>query len=169
MKFDKYIVEDQLNEQFLDNAFLKMKEYGAKMGVKVERTKSIAEMLMDGGRELQRFVSILFHYSTHADVLDTAERKKLESDLKTEFKNVDEREVIAFLVALDKLSLGVTSVPRKFLETLIGVKMSAFNTYESELEQLTNSLINAESLLLKMGYKVESKYVASILSKVSGK
>lgn len=166
MKFDKYLNEDQLNEQFLDQAFAKMKEYGAKAGIKVERTKSITQMLMDGGKGLQKFISILFHYSTHADILDVDARKRLEADLKSEFRNVDEREVIAFLYALDKLSLGVTSAPRKFLETLVGVKMSAFNTYETDIEQLTTNLSNAEALLSKMGYKEESKYISNIISKV---
>lgn len=165
MRFSNHLNENQLNEQSLEQVFLKIKDYGAKVGVKVERTKSIAQMLVDGGRELQRFLSILFHYSTHEDVLDPKARKKLEDDLKAAYKSIDEREVVAFIMALDKLSFGITSAPRKFLETLIGIKLTSYNTYENQTEQLISNLLNARIILGNFNQKEDEKIITNMIEK----
>ena len=167
-RFEAY-QEHQLNEQAIEQAFLKIKEWGAKAGFKVEKTKSIAQMLIDAGMGVKKFMALLFHYLANEDVLDEAARKKLEADLKTMYRSIDEREVIAFLMALDKLSFGVTSAPRKFLETLVGIKMSAYNTYETEMEQLIGALANAEALLAKMGYKEDAAIVSELGDKYRSK
>lgn len=168
MRFEGY-QENLLNEQAMEQAFLKIKDWGAKIGVKVEKTKSIAQMLMDASAGLKKFITLLFHYSTHEDVLDAKARQKLENDLKTLYRSIDEREVVAFLYALDKLSFGITSAPRKFLETLVGIKLSAYNTYETQTEQLITSLLNARTILGNIGEKEDLKTISDMIDKYRSK
>jgi len=163
-----YHIFDDVNEMS-DESFQKLQALGHKMGVKVRKTKTFQNLIGTAGKGMMVLLKLVLDYSIKADVLDPVPRRKLESDIKSQFGKLKKQDVIAFFVNLDKTFLGITAIPRHILQNLLGVEFTAYSNWASNYDYIEQNIQKIISVLMDMGDDENTELAKRIYRNVTGK
>lgn len=176
MRFNNYIKEDYTlgfyqifgTNEISDELFVKLQKLGHKMGVKVRKSKTFQDQIKKAGTGVLHLMKLVADYSVHADVLDPAPRKKLESDIKSQFSKVRKEDVVSFIVNLDKSFLGLTSIPRHVLQNLLGITITSYDNWQSGVDYVKTNMEKIVSVLDDMGDEEDVRLAKRIYKNVVG-
>lgn len=179
MRFQNYINEQELNIlgfiYLIDNInenddfVSKLQQFGNKVGIKVAKTKTFQSDLKKAGSGVLTLMKMVIDYSFHADVMDKSARNKLIQDMKSQFSKVNKQEVVAFLVNMDRTFFGITSIPRHILQNIVGVELTTYNNWKTDLNYIDTSLVKIITVLNKMGDNDNVKIAKQLYTNVVGK
>jgi hypothetical protein len=85
------------------------------------------------------------------DITDSKSRQDIVKDAKTIIKKVNRKNLMSFLMQLDKLTLGITSHIRHIIQSVFGVEITTYNYYKQDLDYLKTEINNIRYVLKKMG------------------
>jgi hypothetical protein len=162
MKFDRFLKEDYLPNftEYLilcerttplpDETFLALKSAGKKLGVRVKKSDTVWDYLKRAGKGLNDLMrSVAIYMST--DIGNTDLKKKLVNDMKKKIRKVDRKEIAAFLIQLDKASIGITSHIRHILQSILGVEVATYNRWIEDFEYMEKELRHVRKVLKRVG------------------
>jgi hypothetical protein len=144
-----------LNE-VTDDVFLKSKELGNKLGFKVARSNSIFDYLKGAGKKINSVYRAASLYLM-TDLRDTKSRRDLTADAKKTISSIDSREIMGFLLQLDKASLGITAHIRHIIMSIFGVEITTYNNWVDDITFLKDSIRRMRPVLQRVGTKSEIK------------
>ncbi len=135
--------------EMTDTTFSKIKSAGKKMGFKVEKSKSLFsyfKSLDKGFTNLLRYASLYMM----TNVTDNASRKELVGDMKNVMKGINKKEVVAFILQLDKVSVGLSSMVRHIFQSVLGIEISGYYNWIDDLEWLQKTMKDIRVVLNRM-------------------
>jgi len=152
MKFDKYIkpikftylteyvtiCEAAMLSEMSNEKFEEIRLAAKKLGIKVNRSDSIFDFLKDIGSTTSDFFRAAVLYAS-TDMSDKKTKQVFVSDMKSALSRITKKEMVAFLLVLDKSTLGITSHVRHILQGLFGIEVTG---YYQLFQQHQQNIIN---------------------------
>lgn len=130
-----------------------MRDAGAKMGINVKRSDSIFTYIA----KVEGSIVDLFTYATlYFFATDKNQRRELYNDMKSLITSIDKRELAAFLVQLDKSTMGLSSFIRNTLQSLFGIEIATYNKVLPELDWILKEIPKIRSALERMKADAQS-------------
>ena len=145
---------DELNEKIGDKAFDKIKSIGRKLGLKINRSETLFGYLKDAGSTFDELCRVLALY-VYTDVTDRKTRKMLVGMAKKELKSINKRKVAGFIFQLEKSTLGISGIFRRILQATLGIEISAYNNWSTDIDYLKKELDQSADVLRRMGAEDE--------------
>jgi len=152
MKFDEYlkpveftylteyvtICEAAMISEMSNKTFEEIRIAAKKLGLRVNRSDSVFDFLKDvGGTVSDFFRSAVLYAST--DINDKKTKQTFVSDMKSSFKRINKKEMTAFLLVLDKSTLGLTSHVRHIMQGLFGIEVTGYyQLYQQHQQNIIN-------------------------------
>lgn len=127
-----------------------IKRLGKKFGVRIKPSESIFTYLKKAGKGFDDLFRLTSLYLL-TDVTDNKTRKELVQDAKNVLKNIDKKELIAFLLQIDKLSFGLTSHFRHFFQSALGLEIATYNNWIKDKEYIEKELRHIKKVMQRMG------------------
>lgn len=170
MKFKQYLKEQNkykfFNEYLLlleylqplnelsDKNYQLVKKLGVKLGIKVKKSNTLFDYLKSAGTVINDLfrTSCLFLIT---DVTDNESRKELIRDAKNIIKRIDKKSIFAFLMQLDRGTLGLTGPIRHVLMSFFGLEITSYNTTLNNINYLKKELKHIKQILKKMNLSKE--------------
>lgn len=150
----KYIqpVNEMSNETF-DT----IKKLGAKLGFHVKKSDSLFDYLKRAGKGVNDLfrTAVLFGMT---DIKDSKSRKELVGDAKKTLSKVNKKEVAAFLMQLDRGTIGLTGPIRHILMSFFGIELATYNQMKDDLTWLKDESKLIRKKLNKMGMAKSQEY-----------
>jgi len=146
----EYFQLDEMSPQ----TFINIKKAGEKLGLNVKKSKSLVDYLKGADKKIGE----LLRYSTMflaTDIGDNKTRKKIIGWMREALRSIDKRDVIGFLIQLDKVSFGLTSHIRHMFQSLFGVEVTTYNDWKSNYDYVENELRKIKEVLSKAGASEE--------------
>ena len=179
MKFKQYIDEESMNvfgyiyltnelNEVSDDFLLKLQSVGKKMGIKVRKSKTFQNQINKAGKGVLHLMKLVLDYSLHDDIFDIQAGKKLEQEMKSQFSKVKKEDVISFIVNIDKSFIGITSIPRHILQNVLGISITSFDNYVSDVDYIEKNMGKIISSLRDLGAKEEEIMAKRIYSNITG-
>lgn len=138
----------RINESMIPDAvFNNIKSAATKVGFKVKRSDSIFDYLRDAGEEIQELFSLLSLYI----VADKDTKPQLTKDIRISLNKINRRKLTAFLLMLDKMAFGLTSLIRHILMYVFGIEITTYNKWESDIRYVLDHLDKVKNVLMRMG------------------
>jgi hypothetical protein len=133
-----------------DESFNTVKKLGKKLGFKVKRSDSLFKYLKRAGKGINDLfrTAVIFGMT---DVTNKKLQKKLIGDAKKTLGSMDKKEVTAFLMQLDRGTIGITAHIRHILMSFFGVEIATYNQWKSDIEYLEHEAEKIQKKLQKMG------------------
>jgi hypothetical protein len=137
----------RLNEAMIpDNLFNPIKSAASKVGFKVKRSDSIFDYLVSAGVEIQELFSLLCQYV----VSEKENKSSLKAQIKTALGKINHRRITAFVLMLDKMTFGLTSIIRHILMYVFGIEITTYNKWENDINYILNHLNKVKKVLMNM-------------------
>ncbi len=151
MKFNEHLKDDFtfLNEyvticeaamlsEMSNERFEEIRVAAKKLGLRVSRSDSIFDFLKDiGGVTSDFFRSAVLYAST--DLSDKKSRSVFKADMKSALSRITKKEMSAFLLTLDKSTIGLTSHIRHIMQGLFGIEVTGYyQLYQQHKQNITN-------------------------------
>lgn len=152
MKFDEYlkpieftylteyvtICEAAMISEMSNKTFEEIRMAAKKLGLRVNRSDSVFDFLKDvGGTVSDFFRSAVLYAST--DMSDKKTKQTFVNDMKSSFSRINKKEMTAFLLVLDKSTLGLTSHVRHILQGLFGIEVTGYyQLYQQHQQNIIN-------------------------------
>lgn len=166
MRFDNYLNEYNLIPQYIllfediglneikvtDPIFTDLKNLGKKVGIRLKRSDSIFTYLKDAGKKAQDLIRFASLYLL-TDITDNKSRGELVSDAKRTMKNMDKKEMIAFMFQLDKATVGITAHLRHVMQSIFGLEVATYNKWLNDVDYLKKEIRHIKTVLKRMGDK----------------
>lgn len=127
-----------------------IKQLGKKFGVRVKPSESIFTYLKRFGKGMDDLFRIASLYLL-TDIKDRESRRQLEQDAKEVLKKVKKKELIAFLIQLDKLSFGLTAHFRHFFQSVLGLEIATYNKWMEDKEYIEKEVRHIKNVMKRMG------------------
>lgn len=147
MKFNEYIDKNEcgiirdvccLNETIVpEKIYTHIKNIGMKMGIKVSKTTSLFEYLASAERTIVDLFDSLCLYVLAGG---QKEKTKQKDEIRKLIRRIKKEEIVNFLNVLDGLSFGLTSVFRKLLMTIFGLKISSYSDWKNDVDYILDSI-----------------------------
>ena len=163
MRFDKYLKNNEfkylkeliclgeyieLNE-VSNETFKEIRHLPGKMGFKVTKTDTIFSYLKRASKGVDELFRIASLYLI-TDIKDSKSRAELVRDAKKEISKLNIKEVTAFLLQLDKSSLGLTSQIRHILISVFGIEITTYNKWMEDVKFIKDELRQIKIVLKRM-------------------
>jgi len=148
---------DIVNEHIIpDNLFNLLKKIGEKIGINVKRSDTIFDYI----EKAQSNLVDLFTYATLYFLSKNPKQKEqLKKDMADVLKNVNVKEITAFLMQLDRATIGLTAHVRHILMSLFGIEIATYNKIHTDIELIQKELQKIRMLLSKI--KAEPKILSA--------
>lgn len=180
MRFQSYLNEETFNilgfvyltdevNEASDEFILKLQKMGQKYGIKVRKTKTFQELMAGAGKGVLHLMKLVTDYAVSADILDPTPRKKLEADIKAQFAGMKKEDVVAFIVNLDKSFLGITAIPRHIIQNILGIEITSYNNWQSNMDYVEKNVPKIISVLHIMGDHENEALAKRIYKNITGK
>ena len=129
---------DIVNEHIIpDNLFNLLKKIGEKIGINVKRSDTIFDYI----EKAQSNLVDLFTYATLYFLSKNPKQKEqLKKDMADVLKNVNVKEITAFLMQLDRATIGLTAHVRHILMSLFGIEIATYNKIHTDIELIQKEL-----------------------------
>lgn len=137
----------RLNEAILpDFIFKNIKDVGSKIGLNVKRSDTFFDYIADAEREIQELFNLICLY-----ILATPQNKvELKAEIKTNLKKINHQRLMAFLLMMDKMTFGLTSLIRHVLMGVFGLEISTYNKWSSDITYILSHLDKVKDVLMKL-------------------
>ena len=122
-----------------DDAFMALKDFGSKYGIRIEKSRNIFDYLKSSGKGLSRLVKLTAMYAD-TDLKDSKTRKSIASNIKKEVKKVNKQDIINFFLILDKNTTHITSILRHVLEGLTGIHVGSYGEWKSDRDYVLEAM-----------------------------
>lgn len=179
MRFQRYLNEAEgitllseialyysMNEAVQDKLFTFVKKMGHELGFKVRKSESLISYLKRVDKNMEELIRNLSLFMM-TDIKDNETRKELFQDTKDLLRRVDRREVVNFLLQLDKISLGLTAHLRHALQSIFGIEVAAYGQWKDYKWYVLKELDAVENVLKKMkGTEKEIEAVQSLKARM---
>jgi hypothetical protein len=133
-----------------NETFETIQKLGAKLGFQVKKSDSLFDYLKRAGKGVNDLfrTAVLFGMT---DITDKKSRKDLVSDAKKTLSKVNKKEVAAFLMQLDRGTIGITGPIRHILMSFFGIELATYNQMKDDLTWLKDEAKLIKRKLSKMG------------------
>jgi hypothetical protein len=154
-----YFMDDfGLDESISDHAFNAIRNFGLKLGIKVKRSDTIFKYLKDAGKDVQDLVRLASIYLS-TDVSNKKFKKEVTQDAKKIVKSVDKKEIAAFMLQMDKASVGLTSHIRHIMQSIFGLEVTIYSNWKNDIDYMKSEIKHIKHILKKMDAKEEMKTI----------
>lgn len=137
----------KINEAMIpDVVFNNIKSAASKVGFKVKRSDSIFDYLASAGSEIQELFSLICQYI----VAEKENKSELKSQIKTALGKINHRRITAFVLMLDKMTFGLTSIVRHILMYVFGIEITTYNKWENDINYILTHLGKVKKVLMGM-------------------
>ena len=164
MKFKNYLTTDEYINNFIDiyclsnnelnemstETFNIIKKVGDKLGVRVKKSESIFTYLKRAGNNFNDLFRLASLYLL-TDVIDSKSRANIVKDAKDVINKLDRKELIAFLLQIDKASFGLTAHIRHVFQSIFGLEIATYNKWLEDKEYIEKELRHIKFVMNKMG------------------
>ena len=124
-----------------------------KLGLRVNRSDSIFDFLKEvGGVTADFFRAAVLYAST--DMKNKKMKHILKNDMKASLRRINKKEMSAFLLMLDKSTLGLTSHIRHIMQGLFGIEVTG---YYQLYQQHQQNIINMRRELIVLTKHMKSR------------
>lgn len=138
---------NHLNEDIVpDFIFNNIQSAGKKVGFKIKRSDTLFDYLASGGKEIVNLFNLICLYI----IASEPEKTNVKNDIKTELKKINRRRLIAFILQIDKLSFGLTSIVRHILMAVFGLEVTTYNKWAKDIEYIMTHLDKIKKVLMSM-------------------
>lgn len=144
------LCDDVYVNEMTDKTFNTIKSAGSKLGLRVAKSNTLFGLLKNAGKDVDELVRLAALYMI-TDITDSKSRQDIVKDAKTIIKKVNRKNLMSFLMQLDKLTLGITSHIRHIIQSIFGVEITTYNYYKQDLDYLKTEINNIRYVLKKMG------------------
>lgn len=142
-------IYNKLNEGAIkDTLFNNIKLVGSKLGLKVKKAESLFDYIASGEKEMFEFFNLICLYLL---ANNSSDRNSISNEIRTSFKKINKKRFTAFIMQLDKVSFGLTSIVRHILMSLTGIEITTYNTWEKDINYIISQLDKVRKVLLEMG------------------
>jgi len=132
------ICEAAMLSEMSNEKFEEIRLAAKKLGLRVNRSDSIFDFLKDAGRTVSDFFRSAVLYAS-TDIRDKKTKKLFVSDMKQALSGINKKEMTAFLLILDKSTLGLTSHIRHILQGLFGIEVTGYyQLYQQHQQNIIN-------------------------------
>lgn len=136
-----------INEAMIpDRVFDNVKSAASKVGLKVKRSDSIFDYLASAGVEMQELFSLLCQYI----IAEKENKSALKAQIKTALGKINHRRITAFVLMLDKMTFGLTSIVRHILMYVFGIEVTTYNRWENDINYILTHLGKVKKVLMTM-------------------
>ena len=132
--------------------FIAIKKAGDKLGLNVKESETVFSYIKKFGGGFEDFLRYACLY-LYTDVRDSGSRK----------------ELAAFLMQLDRASLGLTSHIRHILMSLFGIEIATYNNFVSDREYIEKNFKKVEKVLKKGKFDSEVDELRELLDKIKNR
>lgn len=144
-----YLYIQPVNE-LSDETFQTVKKLGEKLGFKVQKSDSLFDYLKRAGKGVNDLFRTAAIYSM-TDLTNKKFRKQLEADAKKTLNKLNKKEVVAFLMQLDRGTIGLTAHIRHILMSFFGIEFATYNRWVDDLQYLQQEVKMIKKKLNQMG------------------
>jgi len=151
MRFDEYIKDDftYLSEfvticeaamlsEMSNKKFEEIRLAAKKLGLRVNRSDSIFDFLKDVGNVTSDFFRSAVLYAS-TDLSDKKTKGIFKADMKSALSRITKKEMSAFLLTLDKSTIGITSHVRHIMQGLFGIEVTGYyQLYQQHKQNIIN-------------------------------
>lgn len=152
MRFDEYvkpieftylteyvtICEAVMLSEMSNQKFEEIRLAAKKLGLRINRSDSIFDFLKDVGTTTSDFFRAAVLYAS-TDMKDKKTKQGFVSDMKSSLSRINKKEMTAFLLILDKSTLGLTSHVRHILQGLFGIEVTGYyQLYQQHQQNIIN-------------------------------
>lgn len=164
MRFNEYLTTDEYINNFINiyclsnnelnemstETFNVIKKVGDKLGVRVKKSESIFTYLKRAGKNLNDLFRLSCLYLL-TDITDNKSRDLIVKDAKEIINKIDRKELVAFLLQIDKASFGLTAHIRHIFQSVFGLEIATYNKWLEDREYIEKELRHIKSIMKKMG------------------
>lgn len=144
-----------------DETFETIKAVGKTLGVRIKRSDSLFDYLKRAGRG----INDLFRHTAlflSTDLGNKDMQRKIIQDAKQTIRKLDKKELVAFLLQLDRGTLGITSHIRHVLMSFFGIEIATYNKWLEDKIYIEKELRHIKIVLKRMGFDEKSKEYKAI-------
>lgn len=105
-----------------------LKAAAEKLGLRLKRTETIWDYIKKGGTWFEDFIRLVSLYLL-TDVQDSKTRKMIKTYAKRHLKQVNPKEIAAFILQLDRGLFGLTAHIRHILMSVFGIEVATYNKW----------------------------------------
>jgi len=152
MKFNNYLNNDSFTifveyvtlceaamlSEMSNEKFKEIKAAAKKLGLRVNRSDSLFDYL----KSASRFVNDLFRSAVlyaSTEMSNRSMKNVLKKDMKDAFKRMNKKEIAAFLLTLDKSTIGLTAHLRHILQGILGIEVTGYyQLHQAHLQNILN-------------------------------
>ena len=145
---DMVLLSNRLNEVKIipDFLFQNIKKVGALVGLNIKRSDSLIDYISSAESEIQELFNLLCLYI----LAPKEEKPAMKAEIKSNLKKVNTRRLAAFLMLVDKMAFGITSIIRHLLIGVFGVEISTYNKWSSDISYILSHLEKIKSVLMSL-------------------
>ena len=178
MKFNEYLKEEDsiyvteyvticeaaMLSEMSNKTFEEIRQAAKRLGLRVNRSDSIFDFLKDVGKTTSDFFRSAVLYAS-TDMTDKKTKQGFVNDMKSSLSRINKREMTAFLLVLDKSTLGLTSHIRHILQGLFGIEVTGyFQMYQQHQQNIINMRRELKTLKTHMASRDATPEDMKILS-----
>lgn len=126
-----------------------LRTVGNKLGLKVVASDSLFDYIKRAGKNIDDLVRLAAIYLS-TDVANKKFKNEIIVDAKKILKKLDKREIMAFLMQLDRSTLGITAHLRHITMSVFGVEVTTYNHWLKNVDYLKSEIKNMKSTLKGM-------------------
>ena len=130
---------------------------GKKLGLKVRKSDSIFTYIKKSGKTFSDLLHQMGDF-LYTDVTDNKARSIIVSNMGDTLKKINKRSLADFFLQLDKLSFGITAIPRHIINSLFGIEIASYEKWLSDYNYVVKELENIKVVLKNipnMGKEIE--------------
>lgn len=117
-----------------------------KFGLRIIKSKSLVSYISDAERGVVELFNLLCLYL----IANKEGRSEIKSEIIQKLKSVNKRELTDFLVKMDTMFFGVTSLVRHLLEATFGINITSYEHWTSNVQYIISNLKKVRDVLIKM-------------------
>jgi len=141
---------ENLDEGVSDKTFETLKKAADKLGFRLHKSDTIFDHFKRMGKgmnDLLRTASLFML----TDIKDKKSRADLIKDAKKIIRKANKKEITAFLLQLDKATLGITSHLRHIITSIFGLELTTYMRYVPDTDYIQAELKRVREVMRKKG------------------
>jgi len=157
MRFENYT--RTIDESVISNQlFNAIKKVGERIGINIKRSDTIFDYLSKAQSNL---VDLYTYATLYFLSKDPEQKKQLKNDMAGIIKNVNTKEIAAFLMQLDRATIGLTAHVRHILMSLFGIEIATYNKIYTNTELIQKEIGKIRKILNNIK-NVDKKVISAL-------
>jgi len=144
-----YFLQNNRIDEVSDATFQSIEKLGKKVGFKIKKSNTIFDYIKIAGKEFETILRLASLYLM-TDISDKSSRKELMADIKNEIKKTNKKELMAFIMQMDKNLLHLTGLPRHVLSSIFGIEIGTYNQWLDDISYIEKEIKQIKIVLSRM-------------------